>query len=409
MIVKNPHPGNVVLIYPKGSNVGEGTMISINEEQKMMLQTVKDFMNEKVAPFSLEMDETQTLKPELITMLGELGLLSLVIPKVYGGLGVDLTTLCLVIEEISKVDASLGITVQCNSTGQRPILIAGSEELKKSIFELAVEEGLLFGFAITEPEGGSDSAAISSRAEKKGPGYLLNGRKCFITNGGIADQYLVFAVTNPHGHRKGISGFLVEANSNGLTVGKKENKMGLRASPTTDLIFEDMTVPVEKMVGKENEGFSIMMRTLDGTRPTIAAQAVGIAEGALNYVLKYSKERTQFGKPLIDFQGLQFMLADMATAIEAARTLTYSATAMYDKGYKNIAPMVSMSKLFSSDMVMKVTTDAVQVMGGYGYMKDHPVERMMRDAKVTQIYEGTNQIQRVVIARWLKKGGYPFM
>jgi len=383
-------------------------MISLNEEQKMMLQTVKDFMNEKVGPWSLEMDETQSLKPELKSMLAELGLLSLVVPKAYGGLEVDLTTLCLIIEEMSKVDASVGVTVQCNATGQRPILIAGSEELKKSIFRSAMKEGHLFAFAITEPEGGSDSGAIRSRAKRKEDGYILNGRKCFITNGGIADQYLVFAVTRPQGPRKGISGFLVEADTEGLTIGKKENKMGLRASPTTDLIFEDMIVPAERLVGEENQGFSIMMRTLDGTRPTIAAQALGIAEGALSYVLKYAKERTQFGRPLIDFQGLQFMLADMATEIEAAKTLTYYATTLYDKGYDNIAPVAAMAKLFSSDMVMKVTTDAVQIMGGYGYMKDHPLERMMRDAKVTQIYEGTNQIQRVVIARWLKKKGYPF-
>jgi alkylation response protein AidB-like acyl-CoA dehydrogenase len=387
---------------------GEKKMISLNEEQKMMLQTVRDFMNEKVAPVSLEMDETQSFKPEIITMLADLGLLSLIVPKAYGGLEVDLTTLCLVIEEISKVDASVGVTVQCNSTGQRPILIAGSEQLKESIFSPAIQKGHLFGFAITEPEGGSDSAAIRSKAEKKGRGYLINGRKCFITNGGIADQYLVFAVTNPKGHHKGISGFIVEANTGGLSIGKKENKMGLRASPTTDLFFEDMSVPAEKMVGEENEGFNVMMRTLDGTRPTIAAQALGIAEGALSYVLNYSKERTQFGKPLIDFQGIQFMLADMATAIEAARTLTYNATTMYDNGYDSVSPFAAISKLFSSDMVMKVTTDAVQIMGGYGYMKDHPVERMMRDAKVTQIYEGTNQIQRVVIARWLNKRGYPF-
>jgi len=373
-------------------------MISLNADQKMMLQTVKDFMHEKVAPWSLEMDETQNLKPELIPMLADLGLLSLIVPKAIGGLGVDLTTLCLIIEEISKVDASVGITVQCNSTGQRPILIAGSEELKKRVFSREMSEAQLFGFAITEPEAGSDSGAIRSRAERKGDQYILNGRKCFITNGGIADQYLIFAVTNSQGERKGISGFVVEADTKGLVIGKKENKMGLRASPTTDLILEDMPVPAQNLVGKENDGFRTMMRTLDGTRPTIAAQALGIAEGALSYVLTYTKERMQFGRPLIDFQGLQFMMADMATAIEATKCLVYHATSLYDLGHKNVSPISAMSKLFASDMVMKVTTDAVQLMGGYGYMAEYEVERFYRDAKITEIYEGTKEIQKNTIA-----------
>ncbi|MGD8562642.1 MAG: acyl-CoA dehydrogenase family protein [Desulfarculaceae bacterium] len=384
-------------------------MVELTGDQKMLLSTVAKFMKNDVAPLAGKMDEEQLMDKALLKQCGELGLFSLIIPPEYGGVGLDLTTYCLVIEEIAKVDASVAVTVQCSGTGLRPVLLAGEPELKKRVFLETVQKGLLWGFAITEPDAGSDTASIKSKAVKKGDKYILNGRKCFITNGGIADYYLIFALTEPKRRGRGMSAFVVPASSEGLSVGKKENKMGMRASPTTDLIMEDLEVPESNRVGPENDAFTALMRTLDGTRPTIAAQALGIAEGALAFSLAYAQQREQFGQPLIAKQGIQFMLADMATQVEAARALLYQTTSLYDQGFPDVSPLAAMSKLLATDAAMRVTTDAVQIMGGYGYTKDYPVERMMRDAKLTQIYEGTNQIQRVVISKWLQKKGYPLV
>jgi alkylation response protein AidB-like acyl-CoA dehydrogenase len=383
-------------------------MITLTSDQKLMLATIHKFMMKEVAPYSLEMDENQNFRMELKQKFNELGLYSAIVPAEYGGMGMDLTSFCLVIEEISKVDASMGVIIQDNGTGLRSILLCDDQTLKKEIFSMVANQGISIGFAITESHAGSDTASISTRAVPDGENYLINGRKTFITNAGISDYYIVFALTDPQARHKGMSAFLVHADTPGLEIGKKENKLGLRASPTADLILEDVVVPAKFRIGKENTAFLLLMKTLDASRPTIAAQALGIAEAALAYAIKYAKEREQFGQPIIDFQGLQFMIAEMATQVESARALLYKTTGLYDEGFEHITPFSAMSKLLCTDVAMQVTTDAVQVLGGYGCMKDHPVERMMRDAKVTQIYEGTNQIQRIVIGKSIKRKGYPF-
>lgn len=394
----------------KGSQVSQKRrtfMITLTSDQKMMLETVRKFMLKEIAPYTQEMDEAQYFKLELKQKFIELGFYSAIVPVKYGGMGLDLTSFCLVIEEISKVDASIGVVIQDHGTGIRPILLCNDQDLKKEVFSMVVKNGISIGFAITEPQAGSDTASISTRAVRNGENYILKGRKTFITNAGISDYYVVFALTDHKARHKGMSAFLVNADSPGLEIGKKENKLGLRASPTADLILEDVVVPKKFRIGEENKGFMLLMKILDASRPTIAAQGLGIAEAALEYAIKYAGEREQFGKPIIDFQALQFLIADMATQIEAARALLYKTTRLYDEGFENVTPYSAMSKLLCTDVAMRVTTDAVQILGGYGCMKDHPVERMMRDAKVTQIYEGTNQIQRVVIGRSIKRKGYP--
>ena len=383
-------------------------MMSLTSDQKLMLETIRKFMTKEVAPYSHEMDETQSFRIELKQKFNELGLYSAIVPVEYGGMGLDLTSFCLVIEEISKVDASMGVIIQDNGTGLRPILLCDDQTLKKEIFSIAANRGISIGFAITESHAGSDTASISTKAVADGKNYVINGRKTFITNAGISDFYIVFALTDPQARHKGMSAFLVPENTPGLQIGKKENKLGLRASPTADLILEDIVVPSKFRIGEENTAFLLLMKTLDASRPTIAAQALGIAEAALAYAIKYAGEREQFGQPIIDFQGLQFMIADMTTRVESARALLYKTTRLYDEGFENVTPFSAMSKLLCTDVAMQVTIDAVQVLGGYGCMKDHPVERMMRDAKVTQIYEGTNQIQRIVIGKSIKRKGYPF-
>ena len=382
-------------------------MTKLTGDQKLMLETVRKFMLKEVAHYSQEMDEDQYFKPELKQKFKELGLYSAIVPVKYGGMGLDLTSFCLVIEEISKVDAAIGVVIQDHGTGLRPLLLCNDESLKKEIFSNVAKNGISIGFAITEPQAGSDTASITTRAVRNGKNYILNGRKTFITNAGISDYYIVFALTTPEARHRGMSAFLVYGDSPGLEIGKKENKLGLRASPTADLILEDVIVPEKYRIGEENNGFLLLMETLDASRPTIAAQGLGIAEAALEYAIKYADERHQFGKPIIDFQGLEFLIVDMATQIEAARALLYKTTRLYDEGFADVTPYSAMSKLLCTDVAMRVTTDAVQILGGYGCMKDHPVERMMRDAKVTQIYEGTNQIQRVIIGRSIKKKGYP--
>lgn len=381
-------------------------MLNLNSKQKERLSKVRYFMEEVIAPRSAEIDQKQEFPMELKEKMAEQGFFSLAIPKSYGGMELNLTDLCLVIEEISRCDGSMGVTVQGNATGLRPLLLAAAAKLKKEIFSKIVENRKVIGFAITEANAGSDSSAIQTSAVLRGGGYLLNGNKCLITNGGVADYFLVYAVTSPGKRHLGISVFVVDTTSKGFSVGKKESKMGIRASPTTDLILEDVTVPSSMMVGEEGQGFMILMRTLEASRPTIGAQALGIAEGALEYVIQFAREKVEFGRPIIEHQGIQFMLADMATQVEVARALLYGVTKMYDQNFQPIAPYSAMSKCFPSDVAMRVTMDAVQIMGSYGYMKAYPVERMMRDAKVTQIYEGTNQIQRLVIGRAIVKSDY---
>jgi len=382
-------------------------MIEFDNDQKLMLKSIREFMLKEVAPYSQEMDETQNFRMELKQKFNDLGFYSAIIPVEYGGLGLDLTNFCLIIEEISKVDASIGVMIQDNGTGLRPILLCDDQSLKKKIFSEVVNEGMSIGFAITEPNAGSDTASITTEAVPDGENYIINGTKTFITNAGLCGYYIVFALTDPPARQKGMSAFLINADTPGLQIGSKENKLGVRASPTADLILNDVVVPAKLRIGKENSAFELLMKTLDASRPTIAAQGLGIAEGALAYAIKYAKEREQFNQPIINFQGLQFMIAEMATQVEAARALLYQTTKLYDDEFKNVTPYSAMSKMFCTDTAMRVATDAVQVLGGYGCMKDHPVERMMRDAKVTQIYEGTNQIQRIIIGKSIIKKKYP--
>jgi alkylation response protein AidB-like acyl-CoA dehydrogenase len=286
-----------------------------------------------------------------------------------------------------------------------PIMIAGNDAQKKTYFDRIASENHLVAFTLTEPDAGSDAGSLKTRAVCQGDHYVLNGRKCFITNGGVADLYSVFAVTSADKGAKGISAFLVEKETEGLTPGKPESKMGMRGSNTTDVVFEDCRVPKETLLGSEGEGWEIAMKTLNMSRPAVGAQAVGIAQGALDIAIHYASERHQFGQPIGKFQGIRFMLADMATQIEAARSLVYRTATMIDSGEGESDRLSAMAKYFASDAAMKVTTDAVQILGGYGYMRDYKVERMMRDAKVTQIYEGSNQVQRLVVAHHLFKTG----
>jgi butyryl-CoA dehydrogenase len=367
---------------------------------------VRQFVKEVIAPRSAEVDRKQEFPLDLKEKMVDQGLFRLIIPKSFGGMELNLTDLCLVIEEVSRVDASMGVTVQGHATALRPLILAASPELKEEMFTFVVKKKKAIGFAITESNAGSDSSGIQTSAVLRNGNYFLNGSKCFITSGGIADYYLVYAVTSFEKKHTGVSAFIVDGTSKGFSIGKKESKMGIRASPTTDLVFEDVMVPVSRLVGKEGEGFLILMKTLEASRPTIGAQALGIAVGALECVTQFAQETVQLGKPLIQQQGIQFMLAEMATQVEAARALLYQVTGMYDQHVQPIAAYSAMSKFFASDVAMRVTTDAVQVMGGQGYMRQYPAERMMRDAKVTQIYEGTNQVQRLVIARAILKSDY---
>ncbi|MBF7082282.1 acyl-CoA dehydrogenase [Desulfallas sp. Bu1-1] len=377
----------------------------LTEEQEMLRQTVQRLAEEKVAPRAAEIDEKDEYPWDLKEMIAEQGLLGAGIPEEYGGTGAGLPSVCLIVEEIAKVSASASLIVAAQELGMMPILLSGSEEQKQKYLPGIADGDQIAAFALTEPNAGSDAGSVKTRAVREGDKYLLSGQKCFITNGSIADVFTVFATTDPKAGLKGLSAFIVEKNYPGLSVGKKEHKMGIRGSETTEIIFDNCPVPAENLLGKEGRGFKIAMMTLDCTRPVIGAQAVGIAQGALDYAVNYAKQRVQFGKPIASFQGIQFMLADMATKVEAARQLVYKAAFLIENAKKNNVPasevsrFSSMAKLFASDVAMQVTVDAVQVLGGYGYMKEYPLERMMRDAKITQIYEGTNQIQRVVIAK----------
>ncbi|MQL51085.1 acyl-CoA dehydrogenase [Desulfofundulus thermobenzoicus] len=386
-------------------------LYQLTEELEMLRQVVSRMAAEKVAPRAAAIDEEDTYPWDLKELFTGQGLLGAGVPEAYGGSGQGLPAVCLIVEEIARASASASLIVAAQELGLMPILLAGSEGQKqKYLPELASGERIC-AFALTEPNAGSDAGGIKTRARREGGRYLISGQKCFITNGGVADVYTVFASTDPEKGLKGLSAFIVEKNFPGFAVGKKEKKMGVRGSPTAELIFEDCPVPAENLLGKEGDGFKIAMMTLDRTRPVIGAQAVGIAQGALDYAVNYTRERVQFGRPIASFQGLQFMMADMATKVEAARQLVYKAAFTIENAAElgvspaGVSRYSSMCKLFASDVAMQVTVDAVQLLGGYGYMKEYPLERMMRDAKITQIYEGTNQIQRLVIARSLLEKG----
>lgn len=373
----------------------------LSEEHEMLRKMIREFANEVVAPTAAERDEEARFDREIFDQMAELGLTGIPWPEEYGGSGFDYLAYVIAVEELSRVCASTGVTLSAHvSLAGWPIFKFGSEEQKQKYLRPMAEGKKIGAYGLTEPGAGSDAGGMKTNARLEGDEYILNGSKIFITNGGVADTYVVFALTDPEQKTKGVSAFIVEKDFPGFSVGKKENKLGIRSSPTTEIIFEDCRVPKENLLGKEGDGFKIAMMTLDGGRNGIAAQAVGIAQGALDAAVAYAKDRKQFGKPIALQQGIGFKLADMATAIEASRLLTYQAAWKESAGIP-YGQASAMAKLMAGDTAMKVTTDAVQVFGGYGYTKEYPVERFMRDAKITQIYEGTQEIQRLVISRML--------
>lgn len=375
----------------------------LTDEHEMIRKMVRDFAKKEVEPTAAERDEEERFDRELFDKMAELGLTGIPWPEEYGGIGSDYLAYCIAVEELSRVCASTGVTLSAHtSLAGWPIYSFGTEEQKQKYLRPMAEGKKIGAYGLTEPGAGSDAGGMSTQAKLEGDYYLLNGSKIFITNGGIADTYIVFALTDPKSKQKGTSAFIIEKDYPGFSVGEKERKLGIRSSPTTEIIFEDCRVPKENLLGKEGEGFKIAMMTLDGGRNGIAAQAVGIAQGALDLAVEYAKGRVQFGKPIAAQQGVGFKLAEMATSVEAARLLTYQAAWLESEGFP-YGKESAMSKLFAGDTAMKVTTEAVQVFGGYGYTKDYPVERYMRDAKITQIYEGTQEIQKLVISRMLTK------
>ncbi len=375
----------------------------LSEEHEMIRKMVRDFAKNEVEPTAAERDEEERFDMDIFKKMADLGLTGIPFPEEYGGIGSDYLAYCIAVEELSRVCASTGVTLSAHtSLASWPIYKYGTEEQKQKYLVPLAQGTSIGGYGLTEPGSGSDAGGMRTTAKLDGDHYVLNGSKIFITNGGIADIYVVFAVTDATSKHKGTSAFIVEADFPGFSVGKKEKKLGIRSSPTTEIIFEDCRVPVANMLGAEGEGFKVAMTTLDGGRNGIAAQAVGIAQGALDAAVAYAKERVQFGKPIAAQQGVSFKLADMATTVEASRLLTYQAAWRESEGL-SYGLESAMSKLFAGDTAMKVTTEAVQVFGGYGYTKDYPVERYMRDAKITQIYEGTQEIQRLVISRMLTK------
>lgn len=374
-----------------------------DEEHEMMQKMVRQFAEEQILPTASIRDEEERFDRSLFDQMGELGLTGIPWSEDIGGAGSDFLSYVIAVEELSRVCASMGVTLSAHiSLASWPLFAYGSVSQKERFLRPLAEGKKLGAYGLTEPSSGSDAASMKTTAIQDGDEYVLNGNKIFITNGGEAEIYIVFAVTDASLKHKGISAFIVEKGTPGFTFGKKEKKLGIRSSPTLEIIMEDCRVPADQMLGAEGEGFTIAMRTLDGGRNGIAAQAVGIAQGALDAALAYAKERRQFGKTLADQQAIQFKLADMATQIEAARLLTYQAAWLESNG-KSYGKASAMAKLLAGDTAMQVTTEAVQIFGGYGYTRDYPVERMMRDAKITQIYEGTNEIQRIVIAKYLTK------
>lgn len=368
----------------------------LTEEQIMIRDLCRQIAEEKMKPVREHYDETGEFPWEVVEALAEADLFGIMIPEAYGGMGGGVMDLVIAVEELCKVDSGSALALFATGLGMDPILLCASEEQKQKYLP-RIAQGALAAFALTEAGAGSDAGGIKTTAVREGDEYVLNGTKQWITNGGEAEIYTVIAMTDKTKGARGASAFIVEKDTPGFTFGKKENKMGIRASATRELIFHDCRVPAANLIGREGTGFMVAMKTLDMSRPGVAAQALGVAAGALDEATRYSRERKQFGKPIASFQGMQFMLADMATQVEAARALVYRVARYIDSGAKDISKFSAMVKLYASDVAMKVTTDAVQVMGGYGYMKEYPVEKMMRDAKITQIYEGTNQIQREVI------------
>ncbi len=377
----------------------------LTDFQKEIRDLAWEITQEKVIPVAAELDEKNEFPREIMEVLAQSDFFRLFVPEEYGGLvenGKGMLELCLVTEQLARGCGGVAVTYAATALGIFPVILYGNEEQKKKYLP-RIADGTLAAFAVTEPAAGSDISVIQTTARKEGDYYVLNGTKHFITNGGEADIYVVIAMTNKAKGARGASAFIIEKGTPGFEFGKKEDKMGIRASATRELIFNDCKVPKENLLGREGMGFIITLKTFDMSRPGVAAQALGIAQGAFDVALDYVRKREQFGRPISSFQGIQWMLADMATKIEAARALIYSTARMADSGITNIAKESAMAKMFASDVAMEVTTNAVQLLGGYGYMKEYPVEKFMRDAKITQIYEGTNQVQRNVIAQHLIK------
>ncbi|MFC5063686.1 acyl-CoA dehydrogenase [Actinomycetospora atypica] len=376
----------------------------LGEERAALRESVRALCEKEIQPFAAEVDLNARFPQEARDALTSAGFHAIHIPEQYQGEGADSIVACMVIEEVARVDASASLIPAVNKLGSMPIILSGSEELKQKVLPTIASGESMISYALSEREAGSDTVSMRTRAQADGDDWILNGTKCWITNGGISDWYTVMAKTDPDKGSNGISAFVVHKDDPGFSVGPGEHKLGIKGSPTTEIYFENCRIPGDRIIGEPGTGLKTAFATLDHTRPTIGAQAVGIAQGALDAAVDYVRERKQFGKAIAEFQGVQFMLADMAMKIEAARHLVYVAAAKAERGEANIGLIASASKCFASDTAMEVTTDAVQLFGGAGYTTDFPVERMMRDAKITQIYEGTNQIQRMVMARKVLKG-----
>ncbi|BBY32703.1 acyl-CoA dehydrogenase [Mycolicibacter minnesotensis] len=376
-------------------------LFKLPEEHDELRAAIRALAEKEIAPHAKEVDEQARFPDEALAALNASGFNAVHVPEAYGGQGADSVAACIVIEEVARVCASSSLIPAVNKLGTMGLILSGSEELKAQVLPGLASGEVMASYALSEREAGSDAAAMRTRAKADGDDWILNGSKCWITNGGKSSWYTVMAVTDPDLDANGISAFMVHIDDEGFTIGPKEHKLGIKGSPTTELYFENCRIPGDRIIGEPGTGFKTALRTLDHTRPTIGAQAVGIAQGALDAAIAYTKDRKQFGKNISTFQGVQFMLADMAMKLEAARLMVYSAAARAERGETGLGFISAASKCFASDVAMEVTTDAVQLFGGAGYTTDFPVERMMRDAKITQIYEGTNQIQRVVMSRHL--------
>jgi alkylation response protein AidB-like acyl-CoA dehydrogenase len=371
------------------------------EEHQLLRETVRQLAEDKIAPRAAEVDATAEFPWDVYDALRKADLHAVHIPEEYGGAGADSLATALVIEEVARACASSSLIPAVNKLGTMPLLLAASDDLKRRVLPAVAAGDAMFSYALSEREAGSDAAAMKTRAVRDGDSWVLNGAKSWITNAGVSTYYTVMASTDPAAGPNGISAFVVHKDDPGFSVGAKERKLGIKGSPTCEIYFSDCAIPADRMIGEPGTGFKTALRTLDHTRLTIGAQAVGIAQGAIDAAVAYVKERRQFGRAIADFQGIQFMLADMAMRTEAARQLVYVAAGKADRGDPDLTLISAAAKVTASDAAMAVTTDAVQLFGGYGYTKDFPVERMMRDAKITQIYEGTNQINRMVVARQL--------
>jgi alkylation response protein AidB-like acyl-CoA dehydrogenase len=375
-------------------------LFQLPEEHQELRAAIRALSEREIAPYAADVDENARFPHEALDALTASGFNAVHVPEEYGGQGADSVAACIVIEEVARVDTSASLIPAVNKLGTMGLILRGSEELKKKVLPDLVG-GAMASYALSEREAGSDAAAMRTRAKADGDDWIINGTKCWITNGGKSAWYTVMAVTDPDKGASGISAFMVHEDDEGFSVGPKERKLGIKGSPTTELYFENCRVPGDRMIGEPGTGFKTALATLDHTRPTIGAQAVGIAQGALDAAIAYTKDRKQFGKSISQFQAVQFMIADMAMKVESARLMVYTAAARAERGEGNLGFISAASKCLASDVAMEVTTDAVQLFGGAGYTSDFPVERMMRDAKITQIYEGTNQIQRVVMSRVL--------